>query len=73
MPEPDTARRDRTAAGRAAMVRNAAQRRAADPAKLSKAVKTVIAGAPRLSAEQIAQIRALLPPASAAGDAPPAA
>jgi hypothetical protein len=44
-------------------MRQTAEARAADPPTLAKAVRTVVAGAPTLSAEQVEQLRALLPPA----------
>jgi hypothetical protein len=62
---------ERAAAARKVHQRRAAERRAADPAELDKAVRTVIAGAPRLTAEQIAQIQALLPPVRAVDDDQP--
>jgi hypothetical protein len=56
---------ERAAAARRVHQRRAAEKRAADPVQLDKAIRTVIAGAPRLSAEQVATIRALLPPVRA--------
>jgi hypothetical protein len=44
-------------------MRQTAEARAADPSTLAKAVRTVVAGAPTLSAEQADQLRSLLPPA----------
>jgi hypothetical protein len=67
-PEPPDVRERRTAAARAAAVRRTAEARAADPAKLRKALRTVLAGVRRLSAEEVEQIRALLPPAPDNGD-----
>ena len=52
---------DRAAIAREAMMRQTAERRAADPAMLAKAMRTVEA-APALTAEQVERLRALLPP-----------
>jgi hypothetical protein len=59
---------DQGAAGREAIAERAARDRAADPAKLTKALRTVIAGAPRLTADQVERLRALLPDDQATGD-----
>jgi hypothetical protein len=62
--EAERARRVESAAhARAVRARAIAVRDAADPAKLAKAVRTVVAGAPTLTAEQVEQLRALLPSA----------
>ena len=54
---------DPAARAREVYAQRTAEARAADPAKLAKAVRTVVAGAPTMSAEQVEQLRALLPPA----------
>jgi hypothetical protein len=46
---------------RDAYSRKAAEQRATDPAQVAKAVRTVVAAAPRLTSEQVEQIRRLLP------------
>jgi hypothetical protein len=57
-----------TAEAHEANRRKFAEERAADPVKLGQAVRTVIAGVPRLTAEQVEQIRALLPRPPGNGD-----